>query len=180
VALADSRFFIRAWQQVEGWECRGLVRLTEALAPARVWVLRGQRANRICGKKVQEQEENKSATRGEGEGRSRATPMQSAFTTPSCGLRRRCSGEGRQATGFRVTLASRRNERDAQDRSSALTWIVHTRLEMPAVRSAGFRPGVGEMAGRRRVGDRRSGGCEMFGQTMWRARVGQFSAASVQ
>ena len=44
-----------------------------------------------------------------------------------------------------------------------LTWIFHTRLETPAGRSAGLRPGVCQMAGRRRVGDRRSGGCELFG-----------------
>ena len=51
VALAGSRIFIRAWQQVEGWECRGQMRLTEALVPARVWVLHRQRASRTGGKK---------------------------------------------------------------------------------------------------------------------------------
>src|ERR1035438_4352910 len=50
--------------------------------------------------------------------------MQSAFTTPSCGLWRRCSGEGRRATGFRVTPPSRRNEHIAQDRSAALTRLL--------------------------------------------------------
>jgi hypothetical protein len=50
-ALAGSRTFIRAWQQVEGWECRGQMRLTEALVPARVWVLHGQRPSRTGGKK---------------------------------------------------------------------------------------------------------------------------------
>jgi hypothetical protein len=51
VALAGSRIFIRAWQQVEAWECRGQMRLTEALVPARVWALHGQRASRTGGKK---------------------------------------------------------------------------------------------------------------------------------
>jgi len=51
VALADSRIFIRVWQQVEGWECGGQMRLTEALVPARVWVLHGQRPSRTGGKK---------------------------------------------------------------------------------------------------------------------------------
>jgi hypothetical protein len=51
VALAGSRIFIRAWQHVGGWECRGQMRLTEALVPARVWVLHGQRASRTGGKK---------------------------------------------------------------------------------------------------------------------------------
>jgi hypothetical protein len=50
VALAGSHIFIRAWQQVEGRECRGQMRRTEALAPARVWVLHGQRPNRTDGK----------------------------------------------------------------------------------------------------------------------------------
>ena len=50
VAFADTRIFIRAWQQVEAWECRGQMRLTEALVPARVWVLHGQRPNRTDGK----------------------------------------------------------------------------------------------------------------------------------
>ena len=51
VALARSRMFFRAVQQVEAWECRGQMRLTEALVPARVWVLHGQRASRTGGKK---------------------------------------------------------------------------------------------------------------------------------
>jgi hypothetical protein len=51
VALAGSRIFLRAWQQVEGWECRGQMRLTEALVPARGWVLHDQRASRTGGKK---------------------------------------------------------------------------------------------------------------------------------
>jgi hypothetical protein len=36
VPPANTRIFIRAWQQVEGWECRGRMRLTDALVPARV------------------------------------------------------------------------------------------------------------------------------------------------
>ena len=51
VALADTRIFIRAWQQVEGRKCRGQMRLTEALVPARVWVRHGQRLSRTGGKK---------------------------------------------------------------------------------------------------------------------------------
>jgi len=51
VALAGSRILIRAWQQVEGWECRQQMRLTEAPVPARVWVLHGQRVSRTGGKK---------------------------------------------------------------------------------------------------------------------------------
>ena len=51
VPPANTRNFIRAWQQVEGWECRGQMPLTGALVPARVWVLRGQRAIRAGGKK---------------------------------------------------------------------------------------------------------------------------------
>ena len=33
VPPANTRIFIRAWQQVEGWECRGQMHLTEALVP---------------------------------------------------------------------------------------------------------------------------------------------------
>ena len=51
VPPANTRIFIRAWQQVEGWECRGQMRLTEALVPARVWMPHGQRASRAGGKK---------------------------------------------------------------------------------------------------------------------------------
>ena len=36
MALAGKRNFIRAWLQVEGRECRGQMRLTEALVPDRV------------------------------------------------------------------------------------------------------------------------------------------------
>ena len=50
MALADTRIFIHAWQQVEGPKCRGQMRLTEALDPARVWVLHGHRAMRTAGK----------------------------------------------------------------------------------------------------------------------------------
>jgi hypothetical protein len=51
VPPANARIFIRTWQQVEGWECRGQMHLTEALIPARVWVLHSQRASRTGGKK---------------------------------------------------------------------------------------------------------------------------------
>jgi hypothetical protein len=51
VPPANTRIFIRACQQVEGWECRGQMRLTDALVPARVWVLHGQRSSRTGGKK---------------------------------------------------------------------------------------------------------------------------------
>ena len=51
VPPANTRIFIRTWQQVEGWECRGQMHLTEALVPARVWVLHSQRASRTGGKK---------------------------------------------------------------------------------------------------------------------------------
>ena len=42
VPPANTRIFVRAWQQIEGWECRGQMRLTQALVPARVWKLHGQ------------------------------------------------------------------------------------------------------------------------------------------
>jgi len=48
---ANTRIFIRAWQQIEGWECRGQMRLTEALVPARVWELHGQRPGHRGGEK---------------------------------------------------------------------------------------------------------------------------------
>jgi hypothetical protein len=51
VTVAGSRVFIRAAQQVEAWECREQMRLTEALVPARVWVLHSQRPSRTGGKK---------------------------------------------------------------------------------------------------------------------------------
>ena len=37
VPPANTRIFIRAWQQVDGWESHGRMRLTDALVPARVW-----------------------------------------------------------------------------------------------------------------------------------------------
>jgi hypothetical protein len=52
VPPANTRIFIRAWQQIEGWECRGQMRLIEALVPARTWVLHGQRPSRTTGKKA--------------------------------------------------------------------------------------------------------------------------------
>jgi hypothetical protein len=51
VPPANTRMFIRVWQQMEGWEGRRLMRLTDALVPARVWVLHRQRASRTGGKK---------------------------------------------------------------------------------------------------------------------------------
>jgi hypothetical protein len=51
VPPANTRIFIRAWQQVEGWECRGQMRLTDAFVPARLWVRHAQQANRTGGKK---------------------------------------------------------------------------------------------------------------------------------
>jgi hypothetical protein len=51
VPLANTRIFIRAWQQVEGWECRGQMRLTDAFVPARLWVRHAQQASRTGGKK---------------------------------------------------------------------------------------------------------------------------------
>jgi len=51
VPPVNTRIFTRAWQQVEGWECRGPMRLTDALVPAKAWVLHGQSANRPGGKK---------------------------------------------------------------------------------------------------------------------------------
>jgi len=51
VPPANTRIFIRAEQQVEGWECRGPMQLIGALAPARAWVLHGQSASRAVGKK---------------------------------------------------------------------------------------------------------------------------------
>ena len=51
VPPANTRMFIRTWQQVDGWEYRGQMRLTNALVPPRDWVLHGQRASRAGGKK---------------------------------------------------------------------------------------------------------------------------------
>ena len=48
---ANTRIFIGAWQKVEGCECRGQMRLTDALVPARAWLLHGQRASRTGGEK---------------------------------------------------------------------------------------------------------------------------------
>jgi hypothetical protein len=63
VPPANTRNFIRTWQHMEGWECRGQMRLTDALVPARVWVVHSQRASRTDGKKGGEQEENKRRIR---------------------------------------------------------------------------------------------------------------------
>jgi len=57
-----------------------------------------------------------------------------------------------------------------------------TQHRTPTARSAGLRPGVGQMAARRRVGDRRSGGCEMVGLnsgTSRRQRSGHSVWASI-
>ena len=51
VPPANTRVFIRAWQQVDGWECRGQMRLTNALVPANGGVADGQRGGRAGGKK---------------------------------------------------------------------------------------------------------------------------------
>jgi len=67
VPPANTRIFIRAWQQVEAWEYHGQMRLTDALVPVRVSVPHGQRPSRPGGKKGQEQEENKRRIRGEQE-----------------------------------------------------------------------------------------------------------------
>ena len=48
---ANTRIVIRTWQHAEGWECRGQMRLTDALVPDRYWVLHGQRTSRTGGKK---------------------------------------------------------------------------------------------------------------------------------
>ena len=51
VPLANTRIFIRTWQQVDGWECRGQMHLTDALVPARVWTLPSQPRRRVGGEK---------------------------------------------------------------------------------------------------------------------------------
>jgi len=51
VPPANARIFIRVWQQVDGWECRGQMRITDALVPARVWAVHGQRGSRGGGEK---------------------------------------------------------------------------------------------------------------------------------
>ena len=51
VPPANTRIFIRAWQQVVGWECRGQVRLVNALVPAKDGAADGQRGGRAGGKK---------------------------------------------------------------------------------------------------------------------------------
>jgi hypothetical protein len=42
VPPGNTRIFIRAWQQVDGWICRGQMKLCNALVPARVWALPAQ------------------------------------------------------------------------------------------------------------------------------------------
>jgi len=51
VPPANTRIFIRTWQQVDGWECRGQMHLTDALVPARVWTLHSQPRRRLGGEK---------------------------------------------------------------------------------------------------------------------------------
>jgi hypothetical protein len=51
VPAANTRVFIRTWQQVDGWECRGQMHLTDALVPARVWTLHSQPRRRVGGEK---------------------------------------------------------------------------------------------------------------------------------
>jgi hypothetical protein len=73
---ANSRVPIRARQQMEGCEYRGQMRLTDALVPARVWVLHGQRASRADGKKGGEQEQNERRIRAKQEVKERAQQVQ--------------------------------------------------------------------------------------------------------
>jgi hypothetical protein len=47
----NTRIFIRAWQQVDGWECRGQMRLTNALVPPLAAVAEAQRGRPVGGKK---------------------------------------------------------------------------------------------------------------------------------
>jgi hypothetical protein len=51
VPPANTRIFICAWQQVEAWECRRLMRLADALVPARARALHGQPTSRAGEKK---------------------------------------------------------------------------------------------------------------------------------
>ena len=51
VPPANTRIFIRAWQQVDGWVCRGQMKLCNAFVPARVWALPTRRPARTGGKK---------------------------------------------------------------------------------------------------------------------------------
>ncbi len=51
VPPANTRIFIRTWQQVDGWERRGQMHLTDALVPARVWTLHRQPRRRVGGER---------------------------------------------------------------------------------------------------------------------------------
>ena len=51
VPQANTRVFIRAWQQVNGWECRGQMRLTNAFVPAQDRAAAGRPGARAGGKK---------------------------------------------------------------------------------------------------------------------------------
>ena len=51
VPLEGAQVFIRVWQQVNGWECKGGMRLFNALVPARGAGAEGRRGSRAGGKK---------------------------------------------------------------------------------------------------------------------------------
>ncbi len=72
VPLANTRIFIRAWQQVEGCECRGQMRLTKALVPT-------SGPPEQAGKRAK----NKSRTRGRQERNKRRMREQSPCNTPA-------------------------------------------------------------------------------------------------
>lgn len=48
----NTRVFIRAWQEVNGWECRAGMRLTNALVPPRGGAADSQKRGRAVGKKA--------------------------------------------------------------------------------------------------------------------------------
>jgi len=101
VALPGSRIFMRAWQQVEAGEYCGPMRLTEALVPARVWVLHRQRAGRTGGKRGEEQEENKRRIRAQQEVKERADRMQPPCKAPSTRLLVACGADAAEREGDR-------------------------------------------------------------------------------
>jgi hypothetical protein len=48
---ANTRVFIRVWQEVDGWECRGQRQLLNALVPAKGAAAEGRRGSRARGKR---------------------------------------------------------------------------------------------------------------------------------
>jgi hypothetical protein len=60
VPPANTRVFIRVWQQVDGWECRGRMRLLNDLVPAKGAMAEGRRGSRAGGEKGRKQEVNTS------------------------------------------------------------------------------------------------------------------------